>query len=55
MSAAETYVDETAEEWIANPESNGASWSDDELFENMAQIINENFIMEVEASLEFRD
>lgn len=50
MDASVTHVDETREEHKADCESSLKFWSDDELFDNVAEIINENFVLEVEAS-----
>ena len=54
MSASIPYVDETAEERTVNPECRVESCLDDEFFENLVDIINENFVAEVEAGLELR-
>ena len=54
MSALIPYVVETAEERTVNPESRVESWMDEEFFDNLVDIINENFVLEVEASLELR-
>ncbi len=54
MSALIPYVVETAEERTVNPESRVESWLDEESFDNLVDIINENFVLEVEASLELR-
>ena len=54
MSALMPYVEETAEGRTAIPESHVESWLDEELFDNLADIINGNFVLEVEASLERR-
>jgi hypothetical protein len=54
MSALMPYVEETTEERMANTGSPVESWLDEELFDNLADIINENFVLEVEASLERR-
>ncbi len=39
---------------MANTGSPVESWLDEELFDNLADIINGNFVLEVEASLERR-
>ena len=54
MSVLIPYVAENAEERIVNPESCVDFWLDDEFFENLVDIINENFVAEVEDSLELR-
>lgn len=54
MSASVSQVDETTDEQTADCESTLQTWSDDELFENVAEIINENFVLEVEASRRLR-
>jgi hypothetical protein len=54
MSATIPYVDETTHERTVNPESRAESRLDDDFFDNLADIINENFVLEVEASLELR-
>ncbi len=48
------YVEETIEERMANSGSPVKSRLDEELFDNLADIINGNFVLEVEASLERR-
>lgn len=45
---------ETAHQPILDAESCIESWSDDDLLDNIADIINENFVMEVEAGLRLR-
>jgi len=45
---------ETAQQSTRDAQSAVKSWSDDELLDNIADIINENFVMEVEASLPVR-
>jgi hypothetical protein len=52
MSALIPY--EAAEERTVNPESRVEPWLDDEFFGNLVDIINDNFVLEVEASLELR-
>jgi len=47
-------VDKTADEQAVDRESCFRSWSDEELFGNMVDIINENFVLEVEANLRLR-
>ena len=54
MSTLMPYAEETVEERMANPGSSVESWLDEELFDNLADIINGNFVLEVEASLERR-
>jgi hypothetical protein len=54
MSALMPYLEETMEERMANTGSPVESWLDEELFDNLADIINGNFVLEVEASLERR-
>jgi hypothetical protein len=54
MSALMPYVEETTEERMANTGCSVESWLDEELFDNLADIINGNFVLEVEASLERR-
>lgn len=54
MSTATKYTDETAEGDTATSESLDEYWLLDESFDNMVDIINENFILEVKASLELR-
>jgi len=54
MSALIPYAVETAEERTVNPENRVESWLEDEFFDNLVDIINENFVLEVEASLELR-
>ena len=54
MSTPIPYVEETAGEWPANRESFGESWLAEEFFDDLVDIINENFVLEVEASLERR-
>jgi hypothetical protein len=54
MSTWIPYAVETAEERTVNPENRVESWMDDEFFDNLVDIINENFVLEVEASLELR-
>jgi len=50
----ELNTNETIDQQTLDAESRIDSWSDDELFDNMLDIINENFVMEVEASLRTR-
>ena len=50
MNVSVSQVDETTDEQTADCESSLKFWSDDELFDNIAEIINENFVLEVEAS-----
>ncbi len=47
-------TNENAEQRALDAESRVESWSDEELFDNMVDIINENFVLEVEASLRRR-
>jgi len=54
MSALIPHAAETAEERIVSPESPIESLLDDEFFDDLVDIINENFALEVEASLELR-
>ena len=54
MSTSIPGVEETVEEPTANSESRVESWLDDESFDDLADIINQNFVLEVEASLERR-
>ena len=54
MSTLMPYAEETVEERMANPGSSVESWLDEELFDNLADLINGNFVLEVEASLERR-
>lgn len=55
MNAFVSPVDETPEERAADGESGNTSWSDDELLEHIAEIINENFVLEVQAVRELED
>ena len=52
MSTSVPYVDKKAGEWPANRESFGESWLAEDFFDDLVDIINENFVLEVEASLE---
>lgn len=54
MSTSIPYVDETTEDRFANAGSPVDSRLDEELFDNLVDIINGNFVLEVEASLERR-
>ena len=54
MGALMPYLEEATEEPMANTGSPIKSWLDEELLDNLADIINENFVLEVEASLERR-
>ena len=54
MSAPATHVTEAVEEAKTNPENLDEYWLVDEFFDNMLDIINENFVLEVEASLKLR-
>jgi hypothetical protein len=55
MGTTTPYGDENAEEQAAKQESRLESYSDDELFENIADIINDNFVLEVKASRNLGD
>jgi hypothetical protein len=55
MNAFIPYVDEVPEGQATDGENGDASWSDDELLEHIAEIINENFVLEVQASRELED
>ena len=54
MSTQASYVEHTADERTLDEESPAKIWLDDELLDNIAEIINENFVMEVKASLRLR-
>ena len=54
MSATMSYVDAITHEQTVNAEIRAESRSNDEFFENLVDIINENFVLEVEDSLELR-
>lgn len=54
MSATTPCAEETTHERTVYPERSAEFWLDDELFDNLADIINGNFVLEVEASLELR-
>ena len=50
MNVSVSHADETTDERPAESEGSLKTWSDDELFDHVAEIINENFVLEVEAS-----
>lgn len=54
MSNPAPYAEDTADELTPDVESSASFWLDDELLDNMAEIINENFVLEVKASLRAR-
>ena len=54
MNSPAPYVEDTDDEQIPDVESSARFWLDDELLDNMAEIINQNFILEVRASLRLR-
>lgn len=54
MSALIPFVAEIAEERIVNTQNHVDSRLDDEFFDDLVDIINENFALEVEASLKLR-
>jgi hypothetical protein len=54
MSIPAPYADDIADEWTTESESGAKFWLDDELLDEMAEIINENFVLEVKASLRLR-
>ena len=51
MSTPATYAEDTTDEPAPDADSGAKFWLDDELLDNMAEIINENFVLEVKASL----
>lgn len=51
MSNPALHVEDTDDERIQDGESSAKFWLDDELLDNMAEIINQNFVLEVKASL----
>ena len=54
MSDLKQHLADTEEERTVSSESYVESWLDDEFFDELADIINENFVIEVEASRRFR-
>ena len=51
MSTPAPYAEDIANEQTPDAESGAKFWLDDELLDNMAEIINENFVLEVKAGL----
>lgn len=54
MGTPALYAEDTADERTPDAESSAKFWLDDELLDEMAEIINENFVLEVKASLRLR-
>ena len=54
MSAPANPMIEAVEETTPNSDKHDEYWLVDEFFDNMVDIINENFVLEVEASLKLR-
>ena len=52
MSASQPRPNDAGEACAAKPRDAAERWADEELFDHIAEIINENYILEVEAGLE---
>ena len=49
MNALKQQIVETSEKYLPVPDAPVEPWMDDEFFDNIADIINENYVLEAEA------